>query len=278
MLRLAAPALAEATAPLGPDRPRPPLLLAVPEAATNLPFNENAFLQWLSLQTDEGFDLAKSGASFRDRAGGLLALGVAASMIRAGQADFVVAGGVDTYRDLWLLATLDKEQRVKSDANLDGFIPGEGAAFVLLASRRAAERAALRPLAVLAGAAQGSEPGHLYGDAPHRGERLAGVVRTALATCGGPVAPLREVYSSMNGESFWGKEWGVATLRNRQALADDPRIHHPADCYGDVGAAAGPLLAALAAHGIADGYRHAPALVYGSSDRELRAALVLTAG
>ena len=60
----------------------------------------------------------------------------AADAIRSGHAPFMLAGGIDTYRDLYVLGTLDMEQRVKSAANLDGFIPGEGAAFLLLESRR----------------------------------------------------------------------------------------------------------------------------------------------
>ena len=54
-------------------------------------------------------------------------------------------------------------------------------------------------------------------------------------------------------------------------------MHHPADCHGDTGAAAGPLMAGLAALGIRDGYRRPPRLVYGSSDRGERAALVVGA-
>jgi 3-oxoacyl-[acyl-carrier-protein] synthase-1 len=50
-------------------------------------------------------------------------------------------------------------------------------------------------------------------------------------------------------------------------------MHHPADCLGDTGAACGPIMAGLAALGIAGGYRRSPCLVYGSSDDGPRAAL-----
>jgi 3-oxoacyl-[acyl-carrier-protein] synthase-1 len=54
-------------------------------------------------------------------------------------------------------------------------------------------------------------------------------------------------------------------------------MHHPADCCGDTGAAAGPLMTGLAALGLAGGYRRGPCLVYGSSDRGGRAALAVGA-
>ena len=103
-------------------------------------------MQWLAKQTDGGFDVARSAASYTGRAGGLVAIGRAADLIRTGAAPFALAGGVDTYRDLYVLGTLDMEKRVKSAVHLDGFIPGEGAGFVLLASESAAERAKLVPL------------------------------------------------------------------------------------------------------------------------------------
>jgi 3-oxoacyl-[acyl-carrier-protein] synthase-1 len=54
-------------------------------------------------------------------------------------------------------------------------------------------------------------------------------------------------------------------------------MHHPADCFGDTGAACGPIMTGLAALGIRGSYRRAPALVYGSSDRGARAAMMVTA-
>jgi 3-oxoacyl-[acyl-carrier-protein] synthase-1 len=81
----------------------------------------------------------------------------------------------------------------------------------------------------------------------------------------------------MNGESHWSKEWGVTGIRNKAALQPGYRMQHPADCYGDTGAASGALMVALAALGVAAGYRRHPCLIYGSSDRGPRAALALTA-
>ena len=222
-------------------------------------------------------DLRRSDATHHaGRAGGLTAIHAAAAYVGAGHAPFMVAGGVDTFRDLHVLGTLDLEGRVKSSAHLDGFIPGEGAAFVLLTTLATARRAGLRPLAALTPACVATEPGHLYSEEAYRGEGLAQAV-AALARSGALPGPVREVWSSMNGEQHWAKEWGVAYLRNRAAFDPDHGMHHPADCTGDTGAACGALMVGLAALGVADGYRRSPCLVYGSSDDGQRAALGVVA-
>jgi 3-oxoacyl-[acyl-carrier-protein] synthase I len=278
MLRLASPALRECVAPLAGRSPRPalPLCLALPETETTRALDRAAFLLHLGAQVPGVVDPQRSDGSHAGRAGGLRALGQAAAAIQDGQAELVLAGGIDTYRDAYVLAALDAERRVKSMANMDGFIPGEGAAFLLLASPAAVAARGLVPLARLAPGAAGFEGGHLYSTEPYRGDGLAAAF-AQLAGSGAIDAPIAEVYSSMNGESHWAKEWGVGFLRNRAAFRPDHGMHHPADSFGDTGAACGPILVGLAALGVKAGYRRAPALVYSSSDHGLRAATVVSA-
>ena len=79
----------------------------------------------------------------------------------------------------------------------------------------------------------------------------------------------------MNGEHHWAKEYGVAFIRNQASFQDPVRTEHPADCYGDVGAATGSVLIALAAEHL---YSHDGAnahLVYGSSDLSRRGPVVV---
>ena len=274
MLRLAAPALAECLAAAAGGAGRPGLTLALPEAETLLPLDRPAFLERLAIQTGDRFDPVRSTASCAGRAGGLLAVDRAAETIRSGQASFAIAGGVDTYRDLFILGGLDLEKRLKSATNLDGFVPGEGAGFLLLASRSAAEHANLQPLSRVSTLALGFEDGHLYSPEPYLGEGLSEAIRQ-IVEASRSLGAIKEVYSSMNGENHWAKEWGVGFLRNHGSFDPEHGFHHPADCYGDPGTAAGPLMVGLAAMGIHRGYRESPALVYCSSDRGHRAALTV---
>jgi 3-oxoacyl-[acyl-carrier-protein] synthase-1 len=269
MLRLAAAAIAECLQALPAGEAAPVLSLALPETETTRPLDHTKFLERLSRQTGGRFDARRSDASHRGRAGGLAAVGQASEAIRLGRAKFVLAGGVDTYRDLYVLGTLDMEKRVKSAANLDGFIPGEGAGFLLLA-----DGAATGAWAKVTPVARTEEPGHLYSEQPYKGDGLALAFQQLLQS-GAVAAPVQEVYSSMNGENHWAKEWGVAHIRNNGSFAPSHGMHHPADCYGDTGAGCGPLMVGLAALGIKEGYRKSPALVYASSDRGARTALAV---
>jgi 3-oxoacyl-[acyl-carrier-protein] synthase-1 len=271
LLRLAPGALAECTAPLGDAAARVPLLLALPERETPIPMHPERLLALLATQAPGTFDPSRSAAAWRGRAGGLIALGTAVELVRTGQAAQVLVGGVDTFRDAWLLAALHAEGRVKSSQNLDGFVPGEGAVFLLVTTPEAAPAP---PWAQLSALSHGEEPGHLGSAAPYLGEGLAGVVGPLVAHLRLPT-PFPTVWSTMNGESHWGKEWGVTYLRHRAAFTVDHAVEHPADCVGDLGAAAGLLGVALAAHGLREGYRPGPALCYASNDGAARAALAV---
>ena len=170
-------------------------------------------------------------------------------MIRSGRLSFALAGGVDTYRDLYVLGTLDMEKRVKSGMHLDGFIPGEGAASCCSRAAKAAQRAKLAPLAYLIGGRTGRRAGSPYSDEPYRGEGLASVVRQ-LVESGDVPRPIREVYSSMNGESHWAKEWGVSFIRNREAFDEGMVFIIRLTVMATQVPACGPLMVGLAALGI----------------------------
>lgn len=275
LLRLAAPALAQCLEPVAAWPGLIPLVIALPEGAGGLPIDPTRFLRRLRTQTRLSLDLGASSCVTKGRAGGILALKAAHDLISSNVVKFLAVGGVDTYLDLYLLGTLDIENRVKTEQNTDAFVPGEGAAFLLLMTSNTAATAGLSPLATLTPGGEGYERGHFYSSEPCLGDGLATAFQGFLAAAH-LKSPVVEVYSSMNGESHWAKEWGVALVRNKGAIAEDFAVHHPADCYGDLGAASGPAMAALAALGLADHSSRGPALVYTSSDRGERAAIGLT--
>jgi 3-oxoacyl-[acyl-carrier-protein] synthase I len=275
LLRLGAMPVLQALKALPPSTGKPGLVTALPEHDTNQPIDPAAFLERLAIETGGAFDCKASNAAPRGRAGGIAAIDLAEGALRAG-ARLMLAGGIDSFRDPYILGVLNAEGRVKTATNLDGFVPGESAAFLLLTTRAMAASTRITPLASLSKAGLGFESGHLYSSEPYRGEGLANTLNQFLATCG-PREPIAEVYSSMNGESHWAKEWGVAFVRNQEAFQPDAGMHHPADCYGDPGAAAGPLMVGLAALGILQNFRRSPVLVYCSSDHGERAVIEVMA-
>ncbi|MBK9989732.1 MAG: hypothetical protein IPP19_03070 [Verrucomicrobia bacterium] len=269
-----------------------PLFLALPEHETAKPLNPALFLDDLEKLNPGVFRRADSRADWKGRAGGLAALGEAVQAIADGRFPCVIAGGVDTFYDPYVLAKLDSYiypqhrgeipyhwvLRVKRDhpSQTDTFVPGEGAGLILLMRKDVAVAQSKIPLATFSGTALGFEPGFMGSTEPYLGEGLAGVVQKLL-TENPTTTPIREVYSTMNGESYWAKEWGVARIRNAAAFAEGERMNHPAEYFGDLGAASGPILVGLAALGISHNYRQSPALVYASSDFGLRAAGIITA-
>lgn len=274
MLRLAHVAIEEVLAGLPDDVAPIPLLLGLPEHHTTQPIDPGCFLGSLIVQTQAPIDAAASVAVAKGRAAGLIAFKQAAARLSRGDCELMLVGGVDSLVDLYVLGTLDLQGRVRNEVNSDGFTPSEGAAFLLLCTQATARARGFEGKTLVLGCALAREPGHLYGDDPYLGEGLATAV-SALLSETPPPRPIGCVYSSFNGERYWGREWGVARLRNARSFAEDHQMEHPAECFGDLGAAHGPMLAALAAHGLAGGYRRSPCLVYASSDYGERGAALL---
>lgn len=274
MLRLAALALKQATAPV--SNTSVSLFLGLPEARPGEPDAVGAsFVADLATQAEVSVDLATSKLRREGGAAGLFALCDALAHLQTRKADCAIAGGVDTFLDLRRLAVLDAENRILGDHVMDGFIPGEGAAMLLIATPAYVRRTMAKPLARVVAAATGIEPGHRYSTAPYRGDGLAEAFRAVFAAAPSE-PPVRCVYAGFNGESLPAKEWGVAYLRSADRFASDFRIEHPADCVGDAGAALGPLLLALATIGIQRNHRGSPFLAWSTSDREPRAAALLS--
>jgi len=276
ILRLAQVALEGALKTLGGQETPVPLLLGLPEHHTTKPLDPKGFLAKLAQQTKAKLDLGRSVAAPKGRAAGLMAFRRACTLLETGEAEFVLVGGADSLIDLYVLGTLDMQGRIRNEVTSDAFTPGEGAAFLLLATEKMASEKSLKPLAQVLGCALGQEPGHFYAEEPYLGEGLA-TTFAALFAEAPPPSSVGCVFSSLNGERYWGKEFGVARLRNSAKFLPDHQMEHPAECFGDLGAAHGPMLAALAVHGVCKHYRASPCLVYASSDYGERAALLLAA-
>jgi 3-oxoacyl-[acyl-carrier-protein] synthase I len=272
MVRLASRALQEVA---GYGAPRLPLLLALPEV---YPWGDSigtGFLEHLMEQSGVALDLRHSHVLRSGRAGGLLAVEHALKLLAMRQASAVLVGGVDTYQDARLLAVLESEGRLHVGELPDGLVPGEGAAFLLLASPGACQHGRQEPFAHILGTGSARELGHRYSSEPYLGEGLAQALHQLFERIQSPRPQVRGVYAGLNGERFWAKEWGVAYLRHAKYFAAEHKVEHPIEYIGDPGAALGPLMVALAAIGMKKGYRQGPCLVWCSSDREERAAVLL---
>lgn len=268
ILRLAAPSLKAVGQTVNDDVP---VFIGLPELTPeDAPWLKHV-PSYLKMMTGVAIDGTRSAVFPHGRAAALMALEQALAMLQSDPEATAIVGGVDSYLDQRLLATLDSERRILGARVMDGFIPGEGAAFFVLSGA-----ATSGPRVVLNGATSSMDDGHRYGTAPAKGEGLANALAQLRQRSGQIPGSIGSTFAGFNGESFDAKLWGVARLRHNDFFSPAMTIEHPADKYGDAGAATGAILVALAAKSLTSGTRRGPALVWAASDREPRACAVVS--
>jgi len=271
MLRLGAPVLRTLLEQAGTPPVR--LFLGLPELSVSQSPWLRGFALHLAKLAGMQIDAQHSRVTPSGRPAALTALELALQALEQDPQRPVIVGGVDTYLDLKLLATLQAEGRILGERVSDGFVPGEGAAFLVLAHPAVAGAAGNR--AIAQAAASAADPGHRAGTEPARGEGLAQALEQLRARLSDQT-PVNTTFAGLNGESFDAKQWGVARLRHADFFAPAMLMEHPADCFGDAGAALGAVLLCLAAEAITSGTRSAPALVWAAADGESRACALLS--
>jgi 3-oxoacyl-[acyl-carrier-protein] synthase-1 len=107
------------------------------------------------------------------------------------------------------------------------------------------------------------------------GEGLTAAIRGACAALEPAKGRVEQTWCDMNGERYRSTEYTYTLLR-AQSLFVKSHVSHPADCWGDVGAASGPLFIGLAIESWSRSYAKGPrALLWTSSECGYRAAAVL---
>jgi 3-oxoacyl-[acyl-carrier-protein] synthase-1 len=208
--------------------------------------------------------------------GGIAAIERATQILATDSADLCLVGGVDTYREPDTLRWLAKDRRLKDEATPHGFIPGEGAAFILLSTREMTSRLRLATRGRLLGLHRALEPSPWYSGRSTTGRGLTAAIAGAFEGLP-PDVRADMTYCDANGEPWRADEWAFAYLRTARRHADPLDLRHPADSFGHVGAATVPLLLTTAFIDIARGRARGPrALVWCASDtRPFRGAALL---
>ncbi|CAH2396620.1 beta-ketoacyl synthase N-terminal-like domain-containing protein [Mesorhizobium escarrei] len=214
------------------------------------------------------------GSTAGGHAGGLVAIHHACKSLREGRTKLCLAGGVDTYMEPETLEWLDENEQLHSEGNIYGFCPGEAAGFCLLATLGTARAYGLTPLAQIVGTAVANEENRIKTHSVVLGEGLGTAFRSLFAHA--PKDPVDRIICDMNGERYRGTEYGFAAIRNPGRFRDAADFETPADCWGDVGAASGPLYVSLVIEAQARKYQKGPlSLIWASSENGARAAVLL---
>ncbi len=300
MQQLAARAAREALIALAGKLPgKIPVIVGVPAARPGLPAHHIDELRnrlgklLTSFAADSSLTTVAGG-----HASGLIALAQGCAALRDG-AEFCLIGGVDSYlgctdpavsRPAGLIdgalnpAAVDPETlellsaagKLHSVETPWGFIPGEGAGFCLLASAQAVDRHELQPLAQILSVAVTREEKLANTDEVCLGEGLSAAFHQVLRQLPPEEGQVDRMFCDLNGDAYRADELGFTLTRTAAHFAQPQAFSAPATCWGDVGAASGPLCINLAIASCASGFHGPVALCYSGSETGERAATVIS--
>ena len=203
------------------------------------------------------------------RVGGAVALYRASRMINEEGFPYVIVAGVDSYLVAGTLNAYDERERLLTPNNSDGFIPGEAGGALLVGP---VSNGGL----VCQGMGFAVEKAMIDSEEPLRADGLTQAIRRAFNATGLTMGDLDYRITDISGEQYYFKEAALALSRLLQERKEEFDIWHPADCIGEVGAAALPSM--LSMMQVAGRKNYAPGsrpLAHLGSDDGKRAAIVL---
>ncbi len=213
----------------------------------------------------------------KGHAAGLMAIESSVNLLGSGKAEFCLAGGVDSYIDPDTLDWVEDNEQLHKPDNAWGFIPGEAAAFCLLCTEATANRYRLPVGLRLISIATAIERNRIKTETVCIGEGLTEAVNTVLQQLPQD-KPIEFTYCDQNGEAYRADEFGFMLARLSDRFLSTDAYAAPADCWGDVGAASGPLFVALHAAAVQKGYLGGElSLLWTSSEGGERSAAVISA-
>jgi len=278
LVQLAGVAATEALEPLSAAVDRLPelsMFLAVPEDRPGRPPRLEHTIAEQIAAAAKPLRIAGAACHASGHAGGLLCMEQALLSIQSGRSHLCLVGGVDSYLAAETLEWLDTLDQLHSENTIWGFCPGEAAGFCVLASQDLAQELGIAPDLELVAAASALEPSPIKTETVCIGQGLSEVFRKSLRHLPDGCR-IDQIICDMNGEPYRADEYGFAVLRTTDAFADDADCKTPADCWGDVGAASGPLFAMLAGAAAANGYGAGPStFLWASSESGLRGAALV---
>jgi len=283
---LAAPALEEALAPLVGviDGSRTRLLMCIDERYGRAPKASRdadagaALVTKIAARASALLPGITPEVTARGHASAAVCLPEGLSLLDSRSCDALVLGSVHTdYEPAWINELSERGRLFKSD-NLDSFIAGEAAAFVVLMRDDVARRSDLESMAEVVNVALGAEAATPDNDLSAFDAK--GLTRTIRKVA----EPLPEgmtagwAVTDLTFEMRRVHEWQAMLTRTREVWSDPYAVDSPAQRIGQLGAAAMPLGITLVAQGWRCRSAPAPiAVVYAGSEGGARGAVLLVA-
>jgi 3-oxoacyl-[acyl-carrier-protein] synthase I len=214
---------------------------------------------------------AHSGVIAEGRVGVSLALEKARQLLAEHPVDYVLIVAADSLLNGQTLEGFWDSRRLLSRTNSNGFIPGEAGGAVLVGRRSGRE-------SVLSceGIGFAVEQATIESEEPLRAQGLTEAVHAALREANLHMQDVDLRITDASGEQYYFKEAALALSRTMRQRRETFDIWHPADCVGEVGAAAGAILLGVALSGCRKAYLPGrTALLQVGSDGGLRSAVVI---
>jgi 3-oxoacyl-[acyl-carrier-protein] synthase-1 len=201
-------------------------------------------------------------------------------LLATGQFVRCIVGGVDACTDGRYMAAAHHFNALKAGDQAAGFQPGEAAAFIMVESEPDARARGADILARIDAAAIGSETIGRTSGKPALGLGLADTIERCLGALQDG-SKIGWIMADLNGDAFRGNDWGYALVRlmpRHRYLGECPLVI-PAEAFGEIGAAGGPVAVCMGVRAFARGYAPAPsALAWLSSYAGSRGAFVISSG
>jgi 3-oxoacyl-[acyl-carrier-protein] synthase-1 len=205
------------------------------------------------------------------RVGVAVALSQARALMARDKVARVLVAAADSLLSWPTLSHYEQHDRLLTDTNSNGFMPGEGAGALLLGAPAGTPGELL-----CTGIGFAREAAGIDSEAPLRADGLTQAVKTALADAGLQMHDMDFRITDVAGEHYYFKESALAFSRSMRVLKEEFDFWHPAECTGETGAAAGTTLLSAAKAACDKRYAKGPnILVHMANDAGQRAALTL---
>lgn len=228
-------------------------------------------LDWITSGIGKKFH-PDSGVVARGRVSIATALRRASTLIHDQRVPYCIIAGTDGFLTASTLRAYEERHRLKTSVNSNGFIPGEGAAAVVVGP----PGKPTVPRLECVGLGEAIEKATIESEEPLRADGLLEAIRAALQDSACTFDDVDYRITDLSGEQYGFKEASLAIGRGIRRVKREFEIWHPAEGVGEIGAAAGPCVLAVALAAARKKYAPGPGvLCHLAGDDGARVALVL---
>lgn len=204
------------------------------------------------------------------RVGVAVALKHARQLIHEQNVPMVLIAATDSLLSWPTLSHYERNGRLLTERNSNGFMPGEGAGALLVG------RPTGKPELLCTGLGFTTEKAHIDSSEPFRADGITGAIKAALQDAAREMHDFDFRISDLSGEQYYFKEAATALSRTLRQRKEEFDLWHPAECTGEAGAFAGISIVSLADAACRKGYAAGPnMLAHFANDAGQRAAVTL---